>query len=418
MTGTGSPERPRARISMTQFGTGRGLGGPRRSARLAGHERVQRPTRAGQGIPRAPAGRRRRLRRRHGHDAVRPRRVREPLLRRAEPLQPGAGAAPSTRSTSRRAPTSSRPTPSAPTASSSGPTASTTRCARSTARARAWPARRPRAGAGGGIDRPAGQAPGAARQHHVRRGGRRLPRAGGRPGRGRRRPLRDRDDPRARPGPGRRHRHPRRERAADHRLHDVHGGGHHVLRRQARGRRAHPRGLGRHRGGRELQPGPAADAGDGAAHGRGRAPAEALGHAERGRARHGGRPLRLPLHARIHGLLRAALHRGRRHRGRRLLRDHARPHPQPRALRAHGAAGAPGRHDRAAGGGQGDAAAHPARGEEPARAEHGQEVRRLRGARSAQGRGRRAASSIARSTARRTRSTPSTSPTARAPPRA
>ena len=45
--------------------------------------------------------------------------------------------------------------------------------------------------------------------------------------------------------------------------------GHDVLRRQARGRGAHARGLGRAGGGRELQPGPAAHAGDGAAHGRG-----------------------------------------------------------------------------------------------------------------------------------------------------
>ena len=69
---------------------------------------------------------------------------------------------------------------------------------------------------------------------------------------------------------------------------------------------------------------------------------QALRHAQRGRARPGGRALRLPLHARVHGLVRAALHRGRRDRRRRLLRHDARPHPQPGALGAHGAAGARG----------------------------------------------------------------------------
>ena len=102
------------------------------------------------------------------------------------------------------------------------------------------------------------------------------------------------------------------------------------------------RGLGRAGGRRQLQPGPAADAGDRAAHGgRGHA-RQALGHAQRRRAGAGGRPLRLPLHARVHGLLRAALHRRRREPRGRLLRHHARAHPQPGALGAHGAAGARG----------------------------------------------------------------------------
>ena len=39
-------------------------------------------------LPRSPRTGNRRLRRRDGHDAVRPRRLREPLLRRAEPLEP------------------------------------------------------------------------------------------------------------------------------------------------------------------------------------------------------------------------------------------------------------------------------------------------------------------------------------------
>ena len=100
--------------------------------------------------------------------------------------------------------------------------------------------------------------------------------------------------------------------------------------------------LGRRGRGRQLQPGPAADAGDRAAHGRGGDARQALGHAQRRRPRPGGRPLRLPLHARVHGVVRAALHRGRGDLRGRLLRHDARPHPQPRALGAHAAAGARG----------------------------------------------------------------------------
>ena len=76
------------------------------------------------------------LRRGHGHDALRPRRLPEPLLRRAEPLEPRPRARRARRSTWTRGPTSSRPTPSGPTASSSAPTGSRPRSARSTARAR------------------------------------------------------------------------------------------------------------------------------------------------------------------------------------------------------------------------------------------------------------------------------------------
>ena len=83
-----------------------------------------------------------------------------------QPLEPRPGARASTRSTSRPAPTSSRPTPSARIASSSGPTASSCRCARSTATGAqiAREAAQGR-GPGGGLDRPAGQAPRAFRQH-------------------------------------------------------------------------------------------------------------------------------------------------------------------------------------------------------------------------------------------------------------
>ena len=105
-----------------------------------------------------------------GDDALRPRRVREPLLRRAQPLEPGAGAvgAPGVRRGRRRhgrdqhlrrAPLQAR-----------ARTGSRPRSPRSTARARASRARRRtgRALVAGSMG-PLGKPLGALRQHHVRR---------------------------------------------------------------------------------------------------------------------------------------------------------------------------------------------------------------------------------------------------------
>ena len=130
-----------------------------------------------------------RRRRRDGHDALRPRRLPEPLLRRAQPLEPRPGAQRPRGVHRSRAPIWSRPTPSARTASSSGRTASRSRCARST-RGRAP---RARGAAGARATWRARSVRSASRSRpsatSLRRGDRRLPRAGRGPGRGRRRPV-------------------------------------------------------------------------------------------------------------------------------------------------------------------------------------------------------------------------------------
>ena len=161
------------------------------------------------------------------------------------------------------------------------------------------------------------------------------------PGRGRRRPLPDRDHAVARPGAGRARRGPRACRDLPVvRLADLQRGGHHLLRRHARGRGARAGGAG-------ASPVVGANCSQGpqpmletvqrmAAVATTR---EALGHAQRRRARAGrraatstsARPSTWPP-------TRAASSPPGVDRGGRLLRHDARPHPQPRALGAHGAA--------------------------------------------------------------------------------
>ena len=279
------------------------------------------------------------MRRRHGHHVVRPGHLREPLLRRAEPVQPrpraehprgvpggggGRGGDQHVRGAPVQAGSPRVRRAGAPDQLRGGPPGRGGRA----------PAGRP----GGGLDGPAGQAHGAPGHDLPRRRHGGLRGAGSRPGGGRRRPVHGRDPAVPGPGPGGRGGDPPGVGGPHRGLPDVHRGGHDVLRRQAGGHRAHRGGLGSGGGGGQLQPGAAAHARDHAAHGLGGHAGEALRDAERRCARAGGRPLRVPLHAGIHGLLRPAVPVRRGELRGRLLRDDPLAHPQPRALGADVAA--------------------------------------------------------------------------------
>ncbi len=133
--------------------------------------------------------------------------------------------------------------------------------------------------------RSPGKAPRALRQHRLSRRGRRVPGAGRGPRRRGRRPLHDRDDAVAGDGQGGALRGAIRLGPARGRLPHVQRGGDDVLRGQARGRRRRSRGARRSADRRQLQPGPAADARDGEAHGVRGEDGQAVGDAQRRIAR-------------------------------------------------------------------------------------------------------------------------------------
>ena len=123
-------------------------------------------------------------------------------------------------------------------------------------------------------------------------------------------------------------------RRADHRLRVVRRGGHHRRRACARagGRAARRLGERRHR--RELRHRPGRRLRD--AHAHARAEASPGGDPERRHAAAHRGPARVHGDARVLPDLRAPAVQGRRERGGRLLRHHARAHPQDRRCGAHG----------------------------------------------------------------------------------
>ena len=189
---------------------------------------------------------------------------------------------------------------------------------------------RDRRTAGGGVrgrrHRAARRARRALGQDRRRRSRGPVPRAGRGAARGRRRSVHARDLPRSQRDRRRDRGRPRGLRPADRRA-DDHRGRRQQPRRHAAGAvRTGPGRARRRRRRPQLQRGPGADARDHRADGGGRRRA-ARGPAQRRQAaRHRG-PQPLPVLARVHGLLRAALRRQRRAARRRLLRHHARAHP-------------------------------------------------------------------------------------------
>ena len=270
------------------------------------------------------------MRRRHGHDALCEGHLPQPLLRRAEPhsARPGRRSPPDLRPVRRgrhrdehlrREPHQVEPLrPGRP-----GPRDQ-----------RAGRAHRAQRGEGAGLgrrrDRSSRHPDRAVGQDRRGRSGRVFRRTGARAPRGRRRPLRARDFPRReRDWRG----DPRRAlglRSADRRADDDRGRREHARRRGAGSLRSRARALGCRCRRAELQRRARRDARNHRASGAGR-DGQALGAAERRTAARNRRPQHLSVLARVHGVVRPALHRQWGPARRRLLRNDPGAHPPDQA---------------------------------------------------------------------------------------